>query len=35
MEFAASNIKIDKQIPPGEIIDFNLLREARKELGWR
>jgi ABC-type nitrate/sulfonate/bicarbonate transport system substrate-binding protein len=33
MEFASTSSKIGKEIAPAEIVDFNLLREARKELG--
>jgi ABC-type nitrate/sulfonate/bicarbonate transport system substrate-binding protein len=35
MEFARMSAKIDKDISPAEMVDFNLLREARKELSWR
>jgi ABC-type nitrate/sulfonate/bicarbonate transport system substrate-binding protein len=34
MEFARMSSKIEKEIAPTEMVDFNLLREARKELGW-
>jgi NitT/TauT family transport system substrate-binding protein len=35
MEFASTSSKTNKEISPGEMVDFNLLREARKELNWR
>jgi NitT/TauT family transport system substrate-binding protein len=35
MEFARTSGKFEKEISPLEIIDFNLLREVKKELGWR
>jgi ABC-type nitrate/sulfonate/bicarbonate transport system substrate-binding protein len=35
MEFARMSAKINKDISPAEMVDFNLLREARKELSWR
>jgi ABC-type nitrate/sulfonate/bicarbonate transport system substrate-binding protein len=35
MEFARTSGKFEKEISPSEIIDFNLLREVKKELGWR
>jgi NitT/TauT family transport system substrate-binding protein len=34
MEFVRMSSKIEKDITPTEMVDFNLLREARKELGW-
>jgi ABC-type nitrate/sulfonate/bicarbonate transport system substrate-binding protein len=34
MEFANISGKVEKEVPPGEMVDFNLLREARKELSW-
>ena len=34
MEFARMSSKIEKDIAPTEMVDFNLLRQARKELGW-
>ena len=34
MEFARTSGKFDKEIAPSEMIDFNLLREVKKELGW-
>ena len=34
MEFVRMSSKIEKDIAPTEMVDFNLLREARKELGW-
>ena len=34
MEFANIGGKIGKEISPAEMVDFNLLREARKELSW-
>ncbi|HTN71935.1 MAG TPA: ABC transporter substrate-binding protein [Methylomirabilota bacterium] len=33
MEFARTGGKFEKEISPSEIVDFNLLREVRKELG--
>lgn len=35
MEFARTSGKFEKEISPLEIIDFNLLREVKKELVWR
>jgi NitT/TauT family transport system substrate-binding protein len=35
MEFARTSGKFEREISPLEIIDFNLLREVKKELGWR
>jgi ABC-type nitrate/sulfonate/bicarbonate transport system substrate-binding protein len=35
MEFARTSGKFEKEISPAEIVDFNLLREVKKELGWR
>lgn len=35
MEFASTSSKTNKEMSPGEMVDFNLLREARKELNWR
>ena len=36
MEFArTSGGKFEKEISPSEIIDFNLLHEVKKELGWQ
>jgi len=35
MEFARTSGKFEKEISTLEIIDFNLLREVKKELGWR
>jgi NitT/TauT family transport system substrate-binding protein len=35
MEFARTSGKFEREISPSEIIDFNLLREVKKELGWR
>ena len=35
MEFARTSGKFEKEISPSEIVDFNLLREVKKELGWR
>jgi len=35
MEFARTSGKFEKEISPLEIVDFNLLREVKKELGWR
>jgi hypothetical protein len=32
MEFARSSGKFEKETLPSEIVDFNLLREVRKEL---
>ena len=32
MEFARSSGKFEKEISPSEIVDFNLLREVKKEL---
>ena len=34
MEFVRMSSKIEKDITPAEMVDFNMLREARKELGW-
>jgi ABC-type nitrate/sulfonate/bicarbonate transport system substrate-binding protein len=34
MEFVRMSSKIEKDIAPAEMVDFNILREARKELGW-
>ena len=34
MEFARSSGKFEKEPAPAEITDFNLLHEAKKELGW-
>jgi NitT/TauT family transport system substrate-binding protein len=34
MEFVRMSSKIEKDIAPTEMVDFNMLREARKELGW-
>jgi len=34
MEFANVSGKVAKEIRPAEIVDFNPLRQARKELGW-
>jgi ABC-type nitrate/sulfonate/bicarbonate transport system substrate-binding protein len=34
MEFVRMSSKIEKDITPTEMVDFNLLREARNELGW-
>ena len=34
MEFVRMSSKIEKDIPPTDMVDFNLLREAKKELGW-
>lgn len=34
MEFARSSGKFDKEPAPGEITDFNLLHEVRKDLAW-
>ncbi|MBI4525034.1 MAG: ABC transporter substrate-binding protein [Deltaproteobacteria bacterium] len=34
MEFAKITGKIEKDISPGEVVDFRLLREVRKELSW-
>jgi NitT/TauT family transport system substrate-binding protein len=35
MEFARTSGKFEKEISPSEIVDFNLLREVKKELVWR
>ena len=36
MEFArSSGGKFEKEVSPAEIIDFNLLHEVKKELGWQ
>jgi NitT/TauT family transport system substrate-binding protein len=35
MEFATRESKTNKEISPGEMVDFKLLREVRKELNWR
>ena len=35
MEFARTSGKFEKEISPAEIIDFNLLREVKKDLVWR
>jgi NitT/TauT family transport system substrate-binding protein len=35
MEFARTGGKFERETSPSEIIDFNLLREVKKELGWR
>lgn len=35
MEFARTSGKFEREISPSEMIDFNLLREVKKELGWR
>ncbi len=35
MEFARTSGKFEKEISPSEIVDFNLLREVKKELGMR
>jgi hypothetical protein len=32
MEFARSSGKFEKETSPSEIVDFNLLRDIRKEL---
>ena len=32
MEFARSSGKFEKEISPSEIVDFNLLREVKKEI---
>jgi hypothetical protein len=34
MEFVRMGSKFEKEITPAEMVDFKLLREARKELGW-
>jgi NitT/TauT family transport system substrate-binding protein len=34
LEFARTSGKFEREISPSEIIDFNLLREVKKELGW-
>lgn len=34
MEFARASGRFDKEPLPGEITDFALLRQAKKELGW-
>jgi NitT/TauT family transport system substrate-binding protein len=34
MEFARISGKFEKETSPSEMIDFNLLREAKKELAW-
>lgn len=34
MEFAKITGKIEKEISPAEMVDFGLLREVRKEMGW-
>ena len=34
MEFARTSGKFDKEPAPGEITDFNLLHEVRKDLAW-
>jgi len=34
MEFVRATGKIDKESAPADMVDFALLREARKELGW-
>jgi NitT/TauT family transport system substrate-binding protein len=34
MEFVRMSSKIEKDVAPAEMVDFNMLREARKELGW-
>jgi NitT/TauT family transport system substrate-binding protein len=35
MEFARTSTKTNKEVSPGEMVDFKLLREARNELNWR
>ena len=35
MEFARTTGKFEKEISPSEIVDFNLLREVKKDLVWR
>jgi NitT/TauT family transport system substrate-binding protein len=35
MEFARTSGKFEKEISPSEITDFNLLREVKKDIGWR
>lgn len=35
MEFARTSGKFEKEMSPSEIVDFSLLREVKKELGWR
>ncbi len=35
MEFARTSGKFEKEPAPGEIVDFNLLHEVKKELAWR
>jgi NitT/TauT family transport system substrate-binding protein len=35
MEFARASGKFDKETSPAEIVDFNLVREVKKELAWR
>jgi NitT/TauT family transport system substrate-binding protein len=34
MEFARTSGKFEKETSPAEMIDFNLLREVKKELAW-
>jgi NitT/TauT family transport system substrate-binding protein len=34
MEFARTSGKFEKETSPSEMIDFNLLREVKKELAW-
>ena len=34
MEFVRMSSKIEKEITPAEMVDFNLVREVKKELGW-
>ena len=34
MEFARSGAKFEKETLPAECVDFNLLREVKKELAW-
>jgi len=34
MEFVRMGSKFEKEITPAEMVDFKLLREVRKELGW-
>lgn len=35
MDLAKASGKIEKDLAPSEMADFGILREARKELGWR
>ena len=35
MEFARAGAKFDKESSPSEMIDFTLVRQAKKELNWQ